>query len=62
MIKLGLIGNNIVKSNAPSLINKLASNFEINITYEIFDQRLKENINLKELLNKFKKKNLMVLI
>ena len=62
MIKLGLIGNHIGKSKAPFLIKKLVSEFNLEICYELFDQKQKENLNIEYLLNFFKKKILLVLI
>ena len=51
MIKLGLIGNHIGKSKAPFLIKKLGSEFNLEICYELFDQKQKENLNIEYLLN-----------
>ena len=62
MIKLGLVGNHIGKSKAPFLMQKLGSEFDLKISYELFDQKFKKNLNINNLLNTFKKKILLVLI
>ena len=41
MIKLGLLGNNISKSEMPNLITKLGNEFGFDLKYELFDQALK---------------------
>ena len=43
MIKLGLLGNNISKSEMPNLITKLGNEFGFEIKYKLFDQALKTN-------------------
>ena len=47
MIKLGLLGNNISKSEMPNLITKLGNEFDFEIKYELFDQALKTKFNFK---------------
>ena len=54
MIKLGLLGNNISKSEMPNFIKKLGNEFDFKINYELFDQALKINFNFKNLLIYFK--------
>ena len=44
MIKLGLLGNNISKSEMPNLITKLGNEFGFDVKYELFDQSIKTNI------------------
>ena len=41
MIKLGLLGNNISKSEMPNLITKLGNEFDFEIKYELFDKAFK---------------------
>ena len=41
MIKLGLLGNNISKSEMPNLITKLGNEFGFKVKYKLFDQALK---------------------
>ena len=48
MIKLGLLGNNISKSEMPNLITKLGNEFGFDVKYELFDQASKTNFNLSE--------------
>ena len=50
MIKLGLLGNNISKSEMPNLITKLGNEFGFEIKYKLFDQALKTNFNLKKII------------
>ena len=50
MIKLGLLGKNISKSQAPSLIIKLGKEFEIDLSYELFQDNKIDN-NFEEFLN-----------
>ncbi len=57
MIKLGLLGNNIKKSEMPYLITKLGNEFDFEIKYELFDQALKTKFNLKNFLRQIKEKN-----
>ena len=38
MIKLGLLGNNISKSEMPNLITKLGNEFGFEVKYKLFDQ------------------------
>ena len=45
MIKLGLLGNNISKSEMPNLITKLGNEFGFDVNYELFDQASKTNFN-----------------
>ena len=58
MIKLGLLGNNISKSEMPNFITKLGNEFDFEIKYELFDQALKINFNFKNLLRQIKEKNI----
>ena len=58
MIKLGLLGKNISKSQAPSLIIKLGKEFEIDLSYELFQDNKIEN-NFEEFLNFLKQKNFL---
>ena len=48
MLKLGLLGNNISKSEMHNFITKLGNEFNFEIKYELFDQALKTNFNLKK--------------
>ena len=52
MIKLGLLGNNISKSEMPDFIKKLGNEFDFKIKYELFDQTFKRNFNFKNFLIK----------
>ncbi len=58
MIKLGLLGNNISKSEMPNLITKLGNEFDFEIKYELFDQALKTKFNFKKFLKEIKQKNI----
>ena len=58
MIKLGLLGNNISKSEMPNLITKLGNEFGCDVKYELFDQGSKTNFNFKKFLNQIKEKNI----
>ena len=58
MIKLGLLGNNISKSEMPNLITKLGNEFDFEIKYELFDQALKTKFNFKKFLSQIKEKNI----
>ena len=58
MIKLGLLGNNISKSEMPNLITILGNEFGFKIKYNLFDQALKTNFNLKNFLSQIKEKNI----
>ena len=58
MIKLGLLGNNISKSEMPNLITKLGNEFGFDVKYELFDQVSKTNFNFKKCLSQIKKKNI----
>ena len=58
MIKLGLLGNNISKSEMPNLITKLGNEFGCDVKYELFDQALKTNFNFKKFLSQIKEKNI----
>ena len=58
MIKLGLLGNNISKSEMPNLITKLGNEFGFDVKYELFDQALKTNFNFKKFLSQIKEKNI----
>ena len=58
MIKLGLLGNNISKSEMPNLITKLGNEFGFEVKYKLFDQALKTNFNFKKFLNQIKEKNI----
>ena len=58
MIKLGLLGNNISKSEMPNLITKLGNEFGFDVNYELFDQALKTNFNFKKFLSQIKEKNI----
>ncbi len=57
MIKLGLLGNNISKSEMPNLITKLGNEFDFEIKYELFDQALKTKFDFKKFLRQIKEKN-----
>ena len=57
MIKLGLLGNNISKSEMPNLITKLGNEFVFDVNYELFDQASKTNFNFKKFLSQIKEKN-----
>ena len=54
MIKLGLLGNNISKSEMPNFITKLGNEFDFEIKYELFDQALKTKFNFKKFLRQIK--------
>ena len=58
MIKLGLLGNNISKSEMPNLITKLGNEFGFDVNYELYDQALKTNFNFKKFLIQIKEKNI----
>ena len=58
MIKLGLLGNNISKSEMPNFIQKLGNEFDFKIKYELFDQTFKTNFNFKKFLSQIKEKNI----
>ena len=58
MIKLGLLGNNISKSEMPNFIIKLGNEFDFEIKYELFDQTFKTNFNFKNFLSQIKEKNI----
>ena len=58
MIKLGLLGNNISKSEMPDFIKKLGNEFDFKIKYELFDQTFKTNFNFKKFLSQIKEKNI----
>ena len=58
MIKLGLLGNNISKSEMPNFITKLGNEFDFEIKYELFDQALKTNFNFKKFLRQIREKNI----
>ena len=58
MIKLGLLGNNISKSEMPNLITKLGNEFDFEIKYELFDQALKTKFDFKKFLRQIKEKNI----
>ncbi len=58
MIKLGLLGNNISKSEMPDFIKKLGNEFDFKIKYELFDQTFKTNFNFKIFLSQIKEKNI----
>ena len=58
MIKLGLLGNNISKSEMPNLITKLGNEFGFDVNYELFDQALKTKFNFKKFLRQIKEKNI----
>ena len=58
MIKLGLLGNNISKSEMPNLITKLGNEFGFEVKYKLFDQALKTNFNFKNFLSQIKEKNI----
>ena len=58
MIKLGLLGNNISKSEMPNLITKLGNEFGFEIKYKLFDQASKTNFNFKKFLSQIKEKNI----
>ena len=58
MIKLGLLGNNISKSEMPNLITKLGNEFEFEIKYKLFDQVSKTNFNFKKFLSQIKEKKI----
>ena len=58
MIKLGLLGNNISKSEMPNLITKLGNEFGVDVKYELFDQASKTNFIFKKFLKEIKQKNI----
>ena len=58
MIKLGLLGNNISKSEMPNLITKLGNQFGFDVKYELFDQASKTNFNFKKFLSQIKEKDI----
>ena len=58
MIKLGLLGNNISKSEMPNFIKKLGNEFDFKINYELFDQTFKTNFNFKNFLSQIKEMNI----
>ena len=58
MIKLGLLGNNISKSEMPNFVKKLGNEFDFEIKYELFDQTLKTNFNFKNFLSQIEEKNI----
>ena len=58
MIKLGLLGKNISKSQAPNLIIKLGKEFEIDLSYELFQDNKIDN-NFEEFLNFLKQKHFL---
>ena len=58
MIKLGLLGNNISKSEMPNLITKLGNEFGCDVKYEVFDQASKTNFNFKNFLSQIEEKNI----
>ena len=58
MIKLGLLGNNISKSEMPNLITKLGNEFGFDVNYELYDQALKKKFNFKKFLSQIKEKNI----
>ena len=58
MIKLGLLGNNISKSEMPNLITNLGNEFGFEIKYKLFDQASKTNFNFKKFLSQIKENNL----
>jgi len=58
MIKLGLLGNNISKSEMPNLITKLGNEFGIEVKYKLFDQAFNSNFNFKIFLSQMKEKNI----
>ena len=58
MIKLGLLGNNISKSEMPNFMTKLGNEFDFEIKYELFDKALEKKFNFKNFLNKIKEKNI----
>ena len=58
MIKLGLLGNNISKSEMPNFITKLGNQFGFDVKYELFDQASKTNFNFKKFLSQIKEKNI----
>ena len=61
MIKLGLLGNNISKSEMPNLITKLGNEFGRDVKYELFDQASKTNFNFKKFLSLIKEKDLSLI-
>ena len=58
MMNLGLLGNNISKSEMPNLIKKLGNEFGCDVKYELFDQASKTNFNFKKFLSQIKEKNI----
>ena len=58
MIKLGLLGNNISKSEMPNFITKLGNEFGFEVKYKLFDQASKTNFNFKKILSQIKEKKI----
>ena len=58
MIKLGLLGNNISKSEMPNFMTKLGNEFDFEIKYELFDKALEKKFNFKNFLSQIKEKNI----
>ena len=61
MNNIGLIGKFISNSQMPDLMRKLGYEFETPIKYSLFDFSQKKNVNLKNIVNNFKKKSFLVL-
>ena len=58
MINLGLIGKYIQNSQAPNLFKKLSQDFDLPLTYELFD--LNDNINFTDYIKNIKNKKIVV--
>ncbi len=59
MNNIGLIGKFISNSQMPDLMRKLGNEFETPIKYSLFDFSQKKNVNLKNIVNNFKKKKFL---
>ena len=51
MIKLGLLGNNISKSEMPNLITKLGNEFGFEVKYKLFAQALTKYFKFNNFLS-----------
>jgi shikimate 5-dehydrogenase len=60
MINLGLIGKYIQNSQAPNLFKKLSQDFDLPLTYELFDLKDNDNINFRDYIKILRIKKLMV--
>jgi shikimate dehydrogenase len=58
MINLGLIGKYIQNSQAPNLFKKLSQDFDLPLTYELFDLKDNDNINFRDYIKNIKNKKI----